>query len=238
MTDFNLTARSPHRAMAEHVDAYGCEQAQGLYLLAELFNIWFFEGRLGDLMIEIAAPASPNALATHQPKTPEGCAGVIRIAPAVVVASDELAADALLHEMLHVWQTETDNREDGYAGHGPKFAGECNRISLQLGLEGRVGVKGRGGLPDCAQWPLNLRPEGYYGEQPRAKKAEARARGRKPGARATSRTRVKVCPVEAALALVESMDPAERAQFMARLVENSNRGEQVSPPSFGRRADG
>jgi hypothetical protein len=76
--------------------------------------------------------------------------------------------------MIHVWQAETDNREPGYAGHGPKFAAECNRIGKALGLA-EVGVKGRGGLPDCAGWPLNVRPAGYYGDAPRAVKAVAAA---------------------------------------------------------------
>jgi hypothetical protein len=43
-----------------------------------------------------------------------------------------------------------------------------------LGLA-EVAPKGkRSGKPDCAQWPLNVRPLGYYGESdPRAVKAES-----------------------------------------------------------------
>jgi hypothetical protein len=43
------------------------------------------------------------------------------------------------------------------------FAGVCNRIGEALGV-GKVGVKGRDGLPDCSYWPMCVRPDGYYPE--------------------------------------------------------------------------
>jgi hypothetical protein len=77
--------------------------------------------------------------------------------------------------MIHAWQHEIDHdREDGYRGHGPKFARECNRIAAMLYppvpvpadaeviVVPPVGVKGREGLPDCAHWPMSVRPPGYY----------------------------------------------------------------------------
>jgi hypothetical protein len=47
----------------------------------------------------------------------------------------------------------------------PRFAAKCNQIGATLGLP-PVGVKGRHGLPDCAQWPACVRPAGYYPEAP------------------------------------------------------------------------
>lgn len=179
-TALRLQARQPHAAMAAHVAQHGSDPARRLYEQARMYDKAYFGGQLGDLVIEIASPASPSALATHEFTSPEGVAMVIRIAPSVVDAGDALAFDALLHEMVHAWQTVSDNREPGYAGHGPKFAAKCNEIGQALGL-GPVGVKGRtkgqdgARLPDCAQWPLNVRPEGYYGDAPRAQKAVGRA---------------------------------------------------------------
>ncbi len=181
MNNTNLTqaadlaaTRAVHSAMAASVTARGTVQSQGLYDAARRLNADHFAGVLTAILVEITAPGSPRALATHEPRTPEGVDCVIRIAPSVVEAGDRLAQDVLLHEMIHVWQAETDNREPGYAGHGPKFAAKCNEIGKALGLA-EVGVKGRGGLLDCAQWPLNVRPEGYYGEAVRATKAVAAA---------------------------------------------------------------
>src|SRR5262249_54286367 len=67
----------------------------------------------------------------------------------------------------------------GYKGHGPVFAGECNRIGAALGLPRVRPAKARGKdghLPSCAQWPHNVRPEGYYlgAYQPPVPKAKAR----------------------------------------------------------------
>lgn len=181
MTQQNMTqaadlaaTRAVHSAMAASVTARGIPESQALYIAARQLNETHFAGCLTAILVEITAPGSPRAYATHSPRTPEGVDCVIRIAPSTVDAGERLAHDVLLHEMIHVWQAETDNREPGYAGHGPKFAAECNRIGKALGLA-EVCVKGRGGLPDCAGWPLNVRPAGYYGDAPRAVKAVAAA---------------------------------------------------------------
>lgn len=211
-----LSAREPHKAMAGHVDAHGCTEARDLYEQARRFDELYFGGTLGPLFVEIAAPASPSALATHQPRTPEGVAMVIRIAPSVVDSGTALAHDALLHEMIHAWQTVANKREPGYAGHGPEFAAKCNEIGKVLGL-GPVGVKGRGGLPDCAQWPLNVRPEGYYGEAPRAAKAVARAAKRPGSAKPRKAKPATVAPASAqdvALAALLACTPDERAAVL------------------------
>ena len=212
-----VSTRAVHTAMAATVASHGHDLAKDLYETARRYNDEFFGGQLTALLVEITAPASPRAYATHQPKTPEGVDCVIRIAPSVVKAGKAFAHDVLLHEMIHVWQAETEKSEPGYAGHGPNFAAKCNEIGAKLGL-GQVGVKGRGGLPDCAQWPLNVRPAGYYGEAPRATKAVVRATTpatRKP--RAPKPAPAPVDRVGEALALVLAMTAEERALFVAAL---------------------
>lgn len=169
--------RNPHIAMANHVEAHGSDIARELYEAAKRFNREFFEGKLAPCFVEITLPASLRALATYQPKNPEGVESCIRISPSVVTVSKELALDALLHEMIHAWMQEVEqDPENGYAGHGPKFAAKCNEIGEKLGL-GPVSAKGRGeDGRDCAQWPLNVRPKGYYGEQAEAQGRVTRAR--------------------------------------------------------------
>lgn len=219
MTQANNTAqlivstRAGHAAMAASVATAGLACSQDLYKAAADFNATHFAGVLTAILVEIAAPGSPRALATHEPRTPEGVDCMIRIAPGVVEAGTKLAHDVLLREMIHVWQAETDNREPEYAGHGPKFAAKCNEIGKALGLA-EVGVKGRGGLPDCAQWPLNVRPEGYYGNAPRAQKAVAKAAKRKS---APKEPKAAVAPLDAAVAAYEALSEDEQVCFRDRL---------------------
>jgi hypothetical protein len=203
-------SRSVHSAMAKTVSAFGILEAQDMYKTASRFNDEFFGGILTAIMVEITTPGSPSALATHEPRTPEGVDCVVRVSPSVVMASKELAHDVLLHEMIHVWQAETENREPGYAGHGPKFAAKCNEIGSKLGLN-PVSVKGKEGLPDCAQWPLNVRPDGYYGASVRATKAVARAtKARKTAAKTPKAPKAKRDMVAEVLALLAEMSPEER----------------------------
>lgn len=216
--DFNhLPARAPHKAMAVHVAEFGTEAAQDLYASAREFNQTYFGGQLAEVFIEIASPGSPNAYATHQPRTPEGVACMVRIAPSVVTANREFALDCLLHEMIHVWQSETDNREPGYQGHGPKFAAKCNEIGAKLGLP-EVAAKGKDGKPDCAQWPLNVRPEGFYGQSPKAVKAVSKAVAPKGSRRRASATAAKQSALAVALEAVAQCNQTERALIAAAIA--------------------
>lgn len=213
-----VATRAVHAAMAATVQAAGLDVAREIYETARQFNQDYFGGMLTALLVEITAPASPRALATHEPRTPEGVDCVIRISPAVVAAGPVVWKDVLLHEMIHVWQTEADKREPGYAGHGPEFAAKCNEIGAKLGL-GEVGVKGRKGLPDCAQWPLNVRPAGYYGDTTAAPKAVAKAAGapRKSSAPRAKPQPKPADPVDAVLTLLAGMSPEQRAEVRAYL---------------------
>jgi hypothetical protein len=68
--------------------------------------------------------------------------------------------------MIHLHCDEVIGEpETSYKGHGPVFAGECNRIGETLGLSRVRPAKKRGkdrDLPSCAQWPENVRPAGFY----------------------------------------------------------------------------
>jgi hypothetical protein len=117
-------------------------------------------------------------------KDVHGIQSRVRLAVKVFDHGHLFALDVLLHELIHAWQAEVvHDREMGYRGHGPKFAAKCNEIGAMLGLP-PVGVKGRDGLPDCAQWPMCVRPPDYYGpakQKPERKKRERKEPGREPG---------------------------------------------------------
>ncbi len=96
-------------------------------------------------------------------RDPHGIQSLIRVAPRAIKRGALFAADVLLHEMVHQWCCEVvEDDERGYRGHGPQFAKKCNEIGKQLGLADVAARGKRVGLPDCAAWPMNVRPEGYY----------------------------------------------------------------------------
>ena len=177
-------ARAPHVATGAVVERQGEESARVLYAAFAEYNARFFAGKLGSPLVLITQAQSLRTLGDYIARDVMGLESRIRIAPSAVRQGEKFAADVLLHEMIHAWQSEIAHvRESGYRGHGPMFAAECNRIGKLLGLP-PVGVKGRGGLPDCAYWPLCVRPEGYYPHPyrlPRRKMRSKRAGVNKPG---------------------------------------------------------
>jgi hypothetical protein len=136
---------------------------RALYAAFDDQNREHFDGALSPPFILVTYTA-PRALGDHAAaRDPHGLRSVIRLHPRVAASGHRFAQDILLHEMVHAWQVEVaGDGEPGYRGHGPKFAERCNRIGQKLGLA-QVGLKGRKGLPDCAQWPVCVRPAGYYG---------------------------------------------------------------------------
>ena len=156
--------RAPHVATGAIVAQFGDAPARMLYEAFRAFNDAYWSGKLAAPLVLITAAKSARTLADYCPRDIHGLESRIRVSPAAVNRGKRFAVDVLLHEMIHAWQTEIAHvDEHGHRGHGPRFAAECNRIGEQLGLP-PVGVKGRDGLPDCAQWPCNVRPEGYYPE--------------------------------------------------------------------------
>jgi hypothetical protein len=155
-------ARAPHVATGAVVAIAGSEIARAVYAMFEAFNRQFFGHALAAPLVLITNAASARTLGDYIARDVHGLESRIRIAPTSVKRGEAFTFDVLLHEMVHAWQHEVDGEtEDGYRGHGPRFARKCNAIGALLGLP-PVGVKGRDGLPDCAHWPLNVRPLGHY----------------------------------------------------------------------------
>jgi hypothetical protein len=159
-----LVSRAPHEATGEVVELFGSEPARKLYAAFGNYNRQFFGGELGAPLVLISPAGSARSLGDYCTRDVHGLESRIRIAPKAVRRGERFALDVLLHEMVHAWQAEIDeDEENSYRGHGPKFAEMCTRIGKKLGLHA-VGVKGRDGLPDCAHWPMCVRPPGYYPE--------------------------------------------------------------------------
>ena len=164
--DSNYQARLAHVALAAQVREQGTDCARALYEATQTFNAELFAGALLPLFVELTPPGSLRALADYRPRSQEGVDSHIRIGAKVVEKGARYALDVLLHEMMHAYcfeilGVEKDKTEKTYGWHGPKWAAQCNRVGRMLGLA-EVFVKGRGG-PNAAQWPMCVRPAGYYG---------------------------------------------------------------------------
>jgi hypothetical protein len=176
LVSVNDDIRATHRAAAVSVRKHGTEPAQLLLEAFERFNAAYFGNRLAAPLVLIMNPTSARAYGDYCAKDVHGLESRIRVAPRVFAKGHLFVLDVLLHEMVHAFCNEVlRDQEPGYRGHGPVFARACNTIGELLGLP-PVAEKGRRGLPDCAQWPLNVRPEGYYPEpfvSPKARKKAA-----------------------------------------------------------------
>lgn len=178
-TTKNLT-RAPHLATGRVVAELGDAPARALYAAFEEFNHAFFGDKLGAPLVLITQAGSSRTLGDYVPRDVHGLESRIRIAPAAVKRGLYFAKDVLLHEMIHAWAHEVGgDLEVGYRGHGPIFAERCNEIGKVFNLAA-VGVKGRGELPDCAHWPMVVRPPGYYPEAYTPPKRRASAEPSKP----------------------------------------------------------
>jgi hypothetical protein len=156
--------RAPHLATRVVVAEHGVELAKELYNEFERMNGEYFGSRLAQALILITPAQSARTLADYIGRDEHGLESRIRISKKTASLGLQFAADALMHELVHAWMHEVENDgENGYRGHGPKFAAKCNEIGAKLGLP-EVGVKGRDGKPDCKAWPMCVRPEGFYGD--------------------------------------------------------------------------
>ena len=152
--------------------------------LGDIYNFWnnwndeFFDAEMLSPYIVLSAPSSPRAEGDCAAVSGFGGRSQIRIRPSLLTGTYPrlrrghtaegrrlYVLDVLLHEMIHQWQQEvTGIVERSYHGHGPSFRDKCNEIDAKLGLP-PVGLKTRRGtltLPNCAHWPSNVRPTGYY----------------------------------------------------------------------------
>jgi hypothetical protein len=209
--------RRPHKATRAVVEVFGGEAPRALYHAFDRFNADYFGGELGAPLLFVMQTSSPRAFGDYCGRDVHGLRSRVRIAPAVLARGERFAMDVLLHEMVHAWQSEVDgDTEDGYRGHGPRFAARCNEIGGTLGLA-PVGVKGRRGLPDCARWPLCVRPAGYYPEAPKVPARTRRQRkaagdGATAGDVSTGPNELRDALIDA-IAIVEEIDETQREQM-------------------------
>lgn len=151
-----------------------------LYERWHAFNRRFYDGILAPPYITFGSPRIPQALGTCATMSDwggrlqicirstlvDGRHRLLRPGPAFLPGRMQFVDDVLLHEMIHQWQFEVrGDAEASYKGHGPVFAGECNRIGALLDLPPVRPAKQRGpqaALPSCASWPHNVRPAAYY----------------------------------------------------------------------------
>jgi hypothetical protein len=211
-----LLERRPHEATRAVVEVLGDDAPRALYRAFDEFNTAHFAGALGAPLLFITQTSSPRALGDYCGRDVHGLRSRIRIAPKALDRGERYAVDVLLHEMVHAWASEVDeDLEPGYKGHGPRFAKKCNAIGAALGLP-PVGVKGRGGLPDCAQWPICVRPAGYYPtEDAPSPKPKAKATEDEDGA-TTGRAsgREALCSaLREAITLAEELPAKQRLAF-------------------------
>lgn len=188
LIETNVSARLPHVALANQVELQGTEAARALYEAARLFNAEHFDGALLPCFVEITPPGSMRALADYRPRSFEGVDSHIRMGRRVLELGARYALDVLLHEMVHAYCFEIlGDVEPGYAGHGPKWTAQCNRIGRKLGLP-EVFTKGRGG-PNSQRWPMCVRPDGYYGKPEETEPREP-AKKREPAPKAPPLDRI------------------------------------------------
>jgi hypothetical protein len=183
-TDLPPDARTHREAFM----AYVVERAKDWHRehLGHLYRCWltwnrdYFGEQLAPPYILLVEPAGSRNLGDFAPTSCFGGMGQIRIRPGLVDGrhkclrpGEQYAAgrrrfveDVGLHESVHLFCAEVlGSLEASYKGHGPVFAGECNRIGALLGLAAVRPAKCRGrnrDMPSCAQWPHNVRPPGYY----------------------------------------------------------------------------
>ena len=232
LVDERLPAKA-HRRLA-FAEAEERTAPAALYTLYDAYNKAFYGGKLREAFILIT-DCPLRAFGDYIPADVNGLRSRIRLQPKVWQLGDakkdaeyrgRLAADILLHESVHAWAHEIGkDLEPGYRGHGPKFAGKCNEIGQRLGLA-PVSAKGRHGFPDCAQWPLNVRPVGYYGnlfapKEPKTKKRESTRTEREQNSEQTLATRLIEC-----LAKIDGVSPGEYLENLLRR-EAVARGREV-----------
>jgi hypothetical protein len=151
-----------------------------LYADWGLWNDEHFAGSLVAPYLLLTVPGNSRAYGDYSRVSCFGGYGQTRIRPTLFTgehphlrAGPEFAegrarftSDVFLHETIHQFAHEIlDDLEPGYKGHGPRFAAKCNAVGEDLGLPPVRPAKARGkdrALPSCAQWPHNVRPEGYY----------------------------------------------------------------------------
>jgi hypothetical protein len=168
------------RYVLDRAETWHREHLGRLYESWDGWNAAHFEGKLYPPYILLNEPSNPRRLGDCGPISGFGGRSQIRIRPSLLTGThpmviegngdgeglSRLAADILLHEMIHQWAQEVSGeREEAYHGHGPAFRDHCNRISAVLGLPPVRCSKARGSdkeLKSCSYWPHVVRDSDYY----------------------------------------------------------------------------
>jgi hypothetical protein len=168
------------RYVLDRAEPWHREHLRRLYESWEGWNAAHFEGTMCPPYILLNEPSNPRSLGDCGPLSGFGGRSQIRIRPSLLRGThpkvcggsgdgeglSRLAADILLHEMIHQWAQEVSGEvEEAYHGHGPAFRDHCNRIGAVLGLPPVRCSKARGSdkeLGSCSHWPHVVRPSDYY----------------------------------------------------------------------------
>ena len=152
---------------------------RGLGKAFDEFNALYFDNSLTPAHIAITQPASRHAVADCSLWSGHGGKHQIRIRENVIEGTNKrfnpnhaienrwlYILDVLLHEQVHHFAHEIlDDYSESYGGHGVNFTKRANQIGDQLGLPHVVErTRKDKSLPISSQWPLNVRPTGYYGD--------------------------------------------------------------------------
>ncbi|HEX3147012.1 MAG TPA: hypothetical protein VHR66_02960 [Gemmataceae bacterium] len=185
MADLNLTPLQAHKANFFDFSIHHAHPAlqrwlAWMYSAHGRLNTAHFGGALSRPLLQ-AGPTPPRAFAVAQPVNGWGATIGFIVQERLVRADlpahrilraqwpaegvERLHSDVLLHLMVHQHCIERFGiSDDGYEGHGSRFTAECNRIGADLGLAS-VAARRRGREregPLSADWPMNVRPDGYY----------------------------------------------------------------------------
>ncbi len=181
-----MTLPDDVQAFRVEVEAFALSKADGWardYLVAsyhawDAFNDGFLGGKLIPPVIRIGECA--HGL-TYGQYWPIGSGGTTEIVIRNTVATGahpdfnasdrngmtRFLIDVVRHETIHqaqheIWQAD----ESSWDGHGPVFRDICNVVGVRWGLpsvrSSKCGKKQKD-VPSSAQWPFNVRPDGFYG---------------------------------------------------------------------------
>jgi hypothetical protein len=166
------------------------EELERFGALWRKFNEQFFDGALDEPHISIGSPTSPKAAGEFHKIGGDGLRSLILIRRTHVDGTFNRGkvplpgqtlryfredhglelrwrhlADILLHEQIH--QAQYQLGSPSKTKHDVDFAAMCNAVGDQLGLRHVVSRRRKNDpsrLPIAANWPFNVRPEGYYGD--------------------------------------------------------------------------
>ena len=184
----NPTAPSDNEtSLRKQIFDYAISQADGPYkefipLLSQAwqeFNDRYFDGSLTPAFIAITAPKVSKAYADCSLWSSYGGKHQIRIKETVIEGTHNdfnpnhaienrllFILDVLLHEQIHQFLFEIkEDYSKAHKRHGGNYPVIANQIGDQLGLP-HVFERTRKdkSLPIASQWPMCVRPAGYYGD--------------------------------------------------------------------------